>query len=311
MRINAYVLAATPHWLAASVSSYYDIVSRIVVSYDENERGWNRKELPVSDCIEILKDLDVQHKMEFIPGHFSRQGYTPFENQTHQRQIALNHASDGADWVLQLDTDEVIPDSTVFMQQIEKSQHAGADALYYPSRWLYQHIRGEYFLERSTRFWRIAASFPGPLAVKAHSRLQFARQTRTPGYRVDFRPIGTDCWSPSHVDSVIPPEHGIIHYAWVRTKTQMALKAANHGDLAKSATKSREQAQWEWCGRYPLLAVAISPVLRRFKGRRMLRFSKISPPNKHAARELSTANILGDISENSSSLAMSSNDARA
>lgn len=289
LSVNAYVLAATPHWLAASVSSYYDIVSRIVVTYDKDGLGWNRKPLPVTECIEILKGLDRENKMEFVPGSYSRQGYGRVENQNYQRQTALDQASDGADWILQLDTDEVLPDTAAFMRELGKADEMGREALYYPARWLYHHVKEDVFLERSTRFWKIAASFPAPLAVKAHTRLTHMRQSDVPGYRVDFRPQGTDCWSPPEVDSVIPAEHGVVHYAWVRTKAQMALKAANHGELAQTEARDRKQLEWEWCGRHPFFAVATSPTLRRFKGRRMLRLAKIPPPNLAAAVELGLA----------------------
>ncbi len=40
MRLNAYVLAADPAWIEESVASYYDLVQRILVSFDDSGTSW-------------------------------------------------------------------------------------------------------------------------------------------------------------------------------------------------------------------------------------------------------------------------------
>lgn len=110
MRITAYVLVADPNYLRESLLSYYDHVDRIVLSYDENATSWTGTPIPVAECLAVIDDLDVDGKCERMPGHFARLEHHPLENETYQRQLALDEAGKDADWVLQLDTDEVMLD---------------------------------------------------------------------------------------------------------------------------------------------------------------------------------------------------------
>ena len=105
-RIKAYVLAADPTWLERSVGAYYPFVDEIVVSYDRSSRGWTGAPVPVEECLTRLRVLDGDGKMRFCPGDFSSPVQDPMENDTLQRGVALQLASQEADWVLQLDTDE-------------------------------------------------------------------------------------------------------------------------------------------------------------------------------------------------------------
>ena len=51
MHLTAYVLAADPAWVGISVLSYYDLVEEMVISYDENGKGWTGAPIPVDECI--------------------------------------------------------------------------------------------------------------------------------------------------------------------------------------------------------------------------------------------------------------------
>ena len=46
MRLTAYILAADPAWIEASIQSYYDIVEQIVVCYDRDRLGWTGPRSP-------------------------------------------------------------------------------------------------------------------------------------------------------------------------------------------------------------------------------------------------------------------------
>ena len=59
METNAYILAADPAWIEASVRSYYDRVERIVVSYDEDGLGWTGVPLDIEQCLRRLRAMDV------------------------------------------------------------------------------------------------------------------------------------------------------------------------------------------------------------------------------------------------------------
>ncbi|WP_265523560.1 hypothetical protein [Oerskovia flava] len=219
MRRSAYVLLADPSFLGASLRAYYDHVDRIVLSYDESATSWTGTPLPVDECLAIVKEIDVDGKCVAAPGHYARLEHPPLDNDTYQRQAALDEASDDADWVLQLDTDEVILDPDSFLAALTKADDAGAGGLHYPSRWLYSRVAPGRYLEASTRWGRPVASYPGPLAVRAGTRLDQARQADVPLYRVDLRPWNTD---PAHhhttiVHDVVTPQEAVLHFSWVRS----------------------------------------------------------------------------------------------
>src|SRR5690606_37064795 len=195
MRVSAYVLLADPSFLAASLSAYYHLVYRVVLSYDETRTSWTGTPLPVDECLAIVETIDTDGKCVRAPGRFARLDEHPLDNDTHQRQSALDAASDGADWVLQLDTDEVMLDPDAFLASLDRAERAGAGGLHFPSRWLYSRVAPGRYLEASTRLGRPAASYPGPLAVRAGTTLTHARQADVPLWRVDLRPWNTD---PSH-----------------------------------------------------------------------------------------------------------------
>ena len=114
MRIKAYVLAADPTWLEASVGAYYPFIEELIVSYDRIGCGWTGARIPVNECLERLRNLDVDKKIRWAPGDFSGRTADPMTNDTLQRNAALVLASEGADWVIQLDTDEWLPDPKIF-----------------------------------------------------------------------------------------------------------------------------------------------------------------------------------------------------
>lgn len=255
-RINAYVLAADPWWLEDSVESYYDLVGRIVVSYDEDGRSWTGTPLPVAECLDRLRAIDRDGKLDFRPGRFFHSERTALENDTAQRQIALDQASDGADWVIQLDTDEVVLDAGALLDAIDEAEVRGCDAVEYPARYLYARSPSGWMLESTRALWRRRAGYPGPVVIRPHVTLVHCRQAALPMLRVDMSPTNTD---PAHardvvVHRVVRPDQAILHYSWVRDDEYMVRKAAwsGHSDTYTSWLKD-----WRWRTRHPVLAVAI------------------------------------------------------
>lgn len=276
-RLHAYVLVADPSYLRESIQAYYPLVERIVLSYDENATSWTGTPLPVQQCLEILAEIDVDNKCEHHPGHFARTELAPFENETYQRQHALDRASVGADWVLQLDTDEVMLNPSAFLDMLRRADSHGADALDFPSRWLYTRTSPGRYLEVTRRFWQVAGSFPGPLAVRAGVRLRHARQTEAPVFRVDFATRSTDPWrSPNApVDAVIPGEDAVLHFSWVRDPAAMRRKFEWSGHT-RHMRPPRVYRRWVWRTKHPLLASLTTPLRRRDDGR--YRLARIPEP---------------------------------
>ena len=277
LRINAYVLVADPSYLRESIQAYYPHVDRIVLSYDRNATSWTGTPLPIQQCLAIIAELDVDGKCEHHPGEFGRPGFTPMSNETHQRQHALDRASAGADWVLQLDTDEVMLNPSVFFAMLRTADREGAAALDFPARWLYSRTASGRYLEVTRRFWQVAGSFPGPLAVRAGVRLQHARQTDAATYRVDFAPRNTDPWRrpDAHVDAVISAADSVLHFSWVRDEEAIRRKFGWSGHT-RHMRPPRVYRQWMWRRRHPLLTTLTTPLRRRDAGR--YRLARIPEP---------------------------------
>lgn len=264
MRVTAYILVADPNFLAESLKSYYDHVDRIILSYDENETSWTGTPLPVKECLRIIESIDTLGKCIHVPGHFARLENHPLDNDTLQRQAALDVASENADWVLQLDTDEVMLDPEAFFAALRRADSTGCSGIDYPSRWLYSHVGHQRYLEASSRFWQASASYPGPLAVRAGTRLKLARQADVPLYRVDFRAWNTD---PAHhhkttVHEVIPPSAAVLHYSWVRDHDTMRRKFGWSGH-AEAYSEPQVYRRWARRQRRPWLTTLFTPLRRQ------------------------------------------------
>ncbi|WP_344779295.1 hypothetical protein [Microbacterium kribbense] len=277
--MSAYILVADPAFLRASVRAYYDRVDEIVLSYDATSTSWTGTPLPVAECLRIIDALDVEGKCRHLPGSYARVREHPLDCDTYQRQEALDAASHDTDWVLQLDTDEVMLDPGAFFGALERADATGASGLDYPSRWLYSNVGDDLFLESSTRFWRARASYPGPMAVRAGTRLSLARQADVPLHRVDFRPWNTD---PAHphtapVHAVIAPSAGIAHYSWVRDDETMQRKFRWSGH-AEAYSKPEVYRRWAGRQRRPLLTALGTPARRDD----WFRLSHISEPREEA-----------------------------
>jgi hypothetical protein len=272
MKINAYILAADPAWIEASVLSYYDIVERIVVSYDADGRGWTGVPIDVEQCLRRLRAIDRDGKLDYRPGHFSRGEYfnTPMENDTHQRQVALDQAGEGADWVLQLDTDEVLGSAEAFVDALAHAKRLGRPALNYPSIYLYCHLSGRWFLEWCQRGWRRSAGYPGPLAVHPKIRPFFARRVEAGHYHVDLCKHGSESRVPNGivVDQVISASHAVWHLSTVRSEGEIRRKYETWSH-AKDRDWNPEVERWLFAQQCPLLTVILSQFARSSSVRKL------------------------------------------
>src|SRR5690606_1694349 len=188
-----------------------------------------------------------------------------------QRQEALDEASAGADWVLQLDTDEVMLSAPTFLTSLRAADSAGADGLHFPSRWLYSRVGPGRYLEASSRLGRPQASYPGPLAVRAGTTLTRARQADVPLFRVDLAPWNTD---PAHAHStlvheVVRPSDAVLHFSWVRDDETMRRKFGWSGH-ADDYSRPEVYERWHSRQRRPLRTVLGNP-LRRTEWFRLVR----------------------------------------
>lgn len=271
MRLHAYVLAGDPAWVAESIRSYYEVVDRIVVSYDQAGLSWAGIPLSVEESLRRLEQVDPDRKMVLLPGDHVDPTRHAMHVETTQRQSALDAASEGADWVVQLDTDEIVPRLAVFQRVIRDAHEHGAHAVEFPARVLYTRTPRGRFLENCSRLWGDQANYPGPVAVRAGTTLSFARQAASaPLYRADLAPWSTD---PSHpqdapVHQVLSRDEAILHMSWVRTSAQMNEKACVSGH-ASERNWPRELSGWNRRSRHPWASILATPITkdpaRRFR----------------------------------------------
>ena len=277
LRLHAYVLVADPSYLRESLEAYYPHVDRIVLSYDRTATSWTGTPLPVEQCLRIVEEVDVDGKCVHAPGDFARLDHEPLDNDTFQRQTALDLASEGADWVIQLDTDEVMVDPALFVEMLRRADAAGALGLDFPARWLYTRTRRGRYLEVTNRLWSPAASYPGPLAVRAGTTLRHARQIDGELFRVDLAERNTDPWHPAdaRVDAVIHPDSAVLHFSWVRDPEVIRRKFGWSGHTAFMRPPIVLR-RWLWRTRHPLLAMLTTPLRRKDDG--WYRISRIPEP---------------------------------
>lgn len=241
MPINAYVLAADPTWLRISVSAYYPFIQRLVVSYDARGLSWTGNPTEWKQCLEELANIDVDRKIQYLAGDYSAGTLGLLEADTRQRQEALDAAGTDADWVLQLDTDEVLPKPEQLVRLLE-SAPASVQAVEWPMRVLFRRLRGGHYLEVRARDGSPFYEYPGPVAVRSGARLVNARRAEGMWLRAELpgetgRPQKPRPPADLEVRLTLDRDgEAILHNSWARGPRQVARKvrAWGHYDGART-----------------------------------------------------------------------------
>lgn len=227
MRLNAYVLLSDPTWLVRSVLSYYDHVDKIVASYDENGRSWTGEDRRdrMMWCVDRIRIIDHANKVVLAPGDFAEPG------ETSQRRDAAALAADGADWVLQIDTDEQLPRPTALLDVLRETD---ADAVEWPMRVLYRRLTQHRYLEVRSADGGPHYDYPGPIALRAGVLPEKARHVPS---RATIRAAvdGVDEPTQPAVDTALVPisaADAIIHNSWGRRPASVLAKVRgwSHAD---------------------------------------------------------------------------------
>jgi hypothetical protein len=232
-RINAYILAADPTWIETSVNAYYPFVDRIVVSYDRNSRGWTGATVPVEECLTRLRVIDGDRKMRFVGGDFSSAVKDPMENDTFQRGVALAHASEGADWVLQLDTDEFLPVPMALLDTIECADNLGVVGVEWPMRVLYRSLGETQALEVCAPDGEDHFEYIAPIAVRSDTGLTHSRRTGKSMLRAVVRGDSRSLQLKRPLEEGeireqrLHPHEAIVHNSWARSPVEMMRKLAS------------------------------------------------------------------------------------
>lgn len=259
MRLNAYVLLAEPEWLEISVASYYPLVRKIIASYDRSGRGWTGAPIRSEECVSRLRAFDSEGKVEFVAGDYGIAA-DPMANDTNQRREALASAEKGCDWVLQIDTDEVVPRPAPLVEALERASRAGAEVVRFPNRVIRQHVAGSEFLEECTRLW-LPTGGTLPLAVRPGVVPHRARESAGRSFRVGLHRHRVDARPGRRPQMAIALRDSVIHLSWVRSAEGLQEKFT-----AWSHSRDRDWEQifrrWQWAAQHPRLATAVTPLSR-------------------------------------------------
>ncbi len=261
-RLCAYVLAADPVWIVPSVRSYYNLVEEIVVSYDESSVGWSGQHIPVSECLDRLSALDSDQKLRFVPGHYSRLEHTPMENDTYQRQCALSQVSGAADWVLAIDTDEILPDADRLLQCLRSEVSSDASVIEWPMRVFFQRTTRGRYLEITRLSRRRYSEYPGPIASRPGVTLECARRAKEKSWRVGISDHSRDydTWRLRASDTVIPKTAALLHMSWVRTEEEIRRKVSGWSHSRDFDSEKYLSATWRAAPRRWMFMRDIHPI---------------------------------------------------
>lgn len=250
MHLAAYVLAADPTWVERSVRSYYDLVDELVVSYDRHGRSWTGTRIPVDECLEHLQALDRDGKMRFVPGDFAGRGGSPLDRDTAQRRAALAEVGDGADWVLQIDSDEVLPDPAALVAALRTAEARGLRSVEWPMRVLFRTLSGGRFLEVCARNGGDRFEYPGPVAVRPDAVLTEARRAEgsflRPVVRGDDRSLQVAREpEPGEVRvALLDPDQAILHYSWAGPSSRVRRKVGSWGHNSGARSLAFYHLRW-------------------------------------------------------------------
>jgi hypothetical protein len=235
VKLKAYILACDASWIEDSVLSYYGAVDEIVVSYDKSGRGWSGVPIPVEECLSRLKAIDGDNKMRFIPGDFARLDHNPLENDTYQRSVALAEAGKDADWVLELDTDEILPHPARLIDLLEYSGERDIAIVEWPMRIFFRHLSYGRFLEVCAGDRTDCFEYPGPVACRPGAVLTNARRAKGPYVRPCVKndrnslQVNRPAEPHEHRVDFCESSDAILHFSWARTPGQIRTKIASWG----------------------------------------------------------------------------------
>lgn len=251
-KIIAYVLLADPEWLVPSVYSYLNICDTIIGIYDEDHIGHAGAKIDVRECLRRLECFNEYAKIKLIKGKFTKFS-SPHANEHDQRSTGVSYASElGADWVLHIDNDEILPDSEWLYEQINSQLRSSRASIEIASRVYYSHEVSRLLqiapLAAKSEYYENLA-----IAVKPFTKLQRARFAKNQlilspktsrgqkAKQLAKRILGRDYLEYKK----IPHDKCIMHMSWVRSKKGIEQKVKSWGHATDFDVESYLQNYWE------------------------------------------------------------------
>jgi hypothetical protein len=249
--LNAYILAADPTWIRTSVMRYYDAIDRLIVCFDVQGRGWTGAPIDVEACLAAVRDIDHDGKVVLAPGDFSDPGRIPAQAESRQRQAALALAGEDADWVLQIDTDEVLPHVQPLLHLLQEAGERDIASVEWPMRVLYRRMAPGRYLQVVRRDGAVHIEYPGPVAVRPGTSLVHCR--RADGRFV--RPVPTSgvgslqlAREPEpnevRIQHAMEVDDVIVHNSWGRSPAAVRAKVAAWGHNQGLRTRLYYLSKW-------------------------------------------------------------------
>jgi hypothetical protein len=243
--VHGYILLGDPNWLEESLSSYYDLVDKIIAVYDVNGLSWSGVDIfdRISKCKSILCALDKDNKVEYLSGDFSVTDTKLMDAETAMRNAGVVQASMGSDIVLQIDTDEIVPDLHYFGSCLDLWYTSGEPGCEYAARWLYVRVFGYSFLEMSTRKLNYWDAIPGPVAIRSNQSVSYARQ------------ISGKCrrFSPLSKTDAIPIQKTIVHPSMIQSTSDIDFKLLKLSGHSRDMDMKRRVRMWKIARVFPVL----------------------------------------------------------
>lgn len=275
-RLGAYVLAADPAWIRTSILRYYDHLDVLVVAYSPSGRGWTGAPIRSRECVEAVREIDTRGIVRTVVGEWSDLT-NPMAADTAQRTAALTAVGADVDWVLQLDTDEVLPDIDALLEMLAYADEVGVDAVEWPMRVLYRRLRGGGCLEIVNESGGARYEYPGAIAVRPGVTLVDARRSTGRFLRpvVEGDESSLQIRRPTEAGEIrgpaLAPDTAIIHNSWARSAPAVRRKVRSWGHGGGSL-KSRlyywliwlpAPVTWRWLRSFHPFAADLWPRLAK------------------------------------------------
>jgi hypothetical protein len=233
-RIGAYILAADPTWLRSSLARYYDNLDVLVISMSSSNTGWTGSPIRADECAKIIESMDRRGVVRWVRGEWQDPSDPPAA-EVRQRQAAIDAMAGEVDWILQIDSDEVLPDLAALIRVIARADGLGVEAIEWPMRVLYRRLRNGRYLQVVSQGGRVHYEYPGPIAVRPTAVLVDAR--RTAGAFIRPVVVGdTESFQltrPAAPDEVrleiVDADAAIVHNSWARRARDVHAKVSSWG----------------------------------------------------------------------------------
>lgn len=236
-RLGAYVLPGDPVWMRSSLRRYYDLLDDLVVLVPRDGTGWTGRRIPVDACLRIVEELDHRRIARYHYGQWTNRD-EPMKADTSQRQAGVDLLSASVDWVLQLDNDEVLPDPGALVRLLTLPVTEGVAGIEWPMRVLLRSLGAGRFLEVAGPEGQPVFEYPGPVLVRAGTRLVDARRHEGAVLRLL---VEGDRFSLQNTQPLrsgerrqegLPPDLAIVHNSWGRSPGDIWRKTRTWGHAA-------------------------------------------------------------------------------